>query len=424
MSVRVRVRARRAQSVRCKRRAALPTQRAHHDLLLRLDLQHLQHEAEEIGAARRAAEDAAHLAHLHREVHQRCRAHAEAALLPVGHGIDLVARDALHKVLRIRPMHCARRRVRGIGARHCGGLRVPWPRLGGPGFAPVRSRGAAASKRTQALHALLTQARGGGAHKLGLTWRFSARCCSLARACGRSVPAGAAAAGSDRRERARGSALSHAAALARPRSRNNADRSHGDCGAADRVAPRQQRARPQRGALVRVAQLARRPCILRSPSHVPHATALRARRPRARRSPAAARAVRRARVLPAAQLICAADVLHMPLALTGEALAAEVRVRVRSLHHAAGCMHASARCCVVATRASADAASTQHNEATYLVKTYNRPPVVFTRGQGCVLYDTDGAPLAPAPSAARTDTASDDSVPQTKRIWISLLASR
>jgi hypothetical protein len=86
----------------------------------------------------------------------------------------------------------------------------------------------------------------------------------------------------------------------------------------------------------------------------------------------------------------------MPFALTGEALAAEVRVRVRSLRHAAdACM--PPRDAALLRRASADAASTQHNEATYIVKTYNRPPVVFTRGQGCVLYDTDGAPLALAP---------------------------
>jgi hypothetical protein len=75
-------------------------------------------------------------------------------------------------------MHSARRRVRGIGARHCGGLLVAWPRLGGPGVAPVRSRGAAAGKRTQALNAHLTQARG---TKLGLTWRFRARLLTRAR---------------------------------------------------------------------------------------------------------------------------------------------------------------------------------------------------------------------------------------------------
>jgi hypothetical protein len=33
----------------------------------------------------------------------------------------------------------------------------------------------------------------------------------------------------------------------------------------------------------------------------------------------------------------------------------------------------------------------QHNESTYIVKTYNRPPVVFTHGKGCVVYDTDGS---------------------------------
>ena len=32
----------------------------------------------------------------------------------------------------------------------------------------------------------------------------------------------------------------------------------------------------------------------------------------------------------------------------------------------------------------------QANEAKYVVKTYNRPPIVFTRGKGCVLYDTNG----------------------------------
>ena len=33
----------------------------------------------------------------------------------------------------------------------------------------------------------------------------------------------------------------------------------------------------------------------------------------------------------------------------------------------------------------------QSNEAKYIVKTYNRPPIVFTRGKGSVLYDTNGA---------------------------------
>ena len=42
----------------------------------------------------------------------------------------------------------------------------------------------------------------------------------------------------------------------------------------------------------------------------------------------------------------------------------------------------------------------QHNDDTYVVKTYNRPPVVFTHGKGCILYDTDGALPPPALLAA------------------------
>lgn len=33
----------------------------------------------------------------------------------------------------------------------------------------------------------------------------------------------------------------------------------------------------------------------------------------------------------------------------------------------------------------------QSNDAKYMVKTYSKPPIVFTRGQGCTLYDTEGA---------------------------------
>ena len=62
----------------------------------------------------------------------------------------------------------------------------------------------------------------------------------------------------------------------------------------------------------------------------------------------------------------------------GEELAAEVVVR-----------------CRVALSALCQAADAQRfaqaNEAKYVVKTYNRPPIVFTRGKGCVLYDTNGA---------------------------------
>jgi 4-aminobutyrate aminotransferase-like enzyme len=34
----------------------------------------------------------------------------------------------------------------------------------------------------------------------------------------------------------------------------------------------------------------------------------------------------------------------------------------------------------------------QSSEKQYVLQTYARPKIVFTRGKGCVLYDVDGAP--------------------------------
>ena len=34
----------------------------------------------------------------------------------------------------------------------------------------------------------------------------------------------------------------------------------------------------------------------------------------------------------------------------------------------------------------------QSNEKQYVLQTYARPKIVFTRGKGCMLYDVDGAP--------------------------------
>jgi hypothetical protein len=70
------------------------------DVLVGLDLQHLQDQAEELGRLAHAAERAAHAAQLHGLVDDRLGIEAEALLLPVRRLVDLGADDLLDEVLR------------------------------------------------------------------------------------------------------------------------------------------------------------------------------------------------------------------------------------------------------------------------------------------------------------------------------------
>jgi len=77
----------------------------HHDVLLRLDLQHLQRETEELGGLDVATVDAADETQLHGLVHQQFRREGKALLLPVFGVVDPRADDLLDEVLRIGAVH-------------------------------------------------------------------------------------------------------------------------------------------------------------------------------------------------------------------------------------------------------------------------------------------------------------------------------
>ena len=91
--------------------------RAYHDVLVRLDLEHLENEAQEVCALVGAPVDASEVTQLHGQVHQRGGGDAEAALLPVRHLPHLLAHYLGHQELRVRAVHRVRRRVR-LDARH------------------------------------------------------------------------------------------------------------------------------------------------------------------------------------------------------------------------------------------------------------------------------------------------------------------
>jgi hypothetical protein len=128
------------------------------DVLVGLDLEHLEDEAEEGGGLARAAEGAAEVVELHGLVDERLGGEAEALLLPVGVLVDLRPHDLLHKVLRVRPVHVPRQRVRAV--RHARSL------LSSPLLAPPRlsysnnsEREGTAKTLTLATHVCLTSLR-------------------------------------------------------------------------------------------------------------------------------------------------------------------------------------------------------------------------------------------------------------------------
>jgi len=98
-----------------------------YDVLVWLDLQHLEREAEERGGLAVAAVGSAGVVELHGLVDQRLRGEAEALLLPVGALVDLGAHDLLHQVLWVRPVDALREGVRAVrhrlSARARGALR-------------------------------------------------------------------------------------------------------------------------------------------------------------------------------------------------------------------------------------------------------------------------------------------------------------
>lgn len=85
-----------------------------YDVLVWLDLQHLEREAEERGGLAVAAVGSAGVVELHGLVDQRLRGEAEALLLPVGALVDLCAHDLLHQVLWVRPVDALREGVRAV----------------------------------------------------------------------------------------------------------------------------------------------------------------------------------------------------------------------------------------------------------------------------------------------------------------------
>lgn len=101
------------------------------DVLVGLDLQHLEREAEERGGLAVAAVGPAGVVELHSLVDQRLGGEAEALLLPVGALVDLGAHNLLHQVLRVRPVDALREGVRAV--RHHFGNRAPRSPLAGGG---------------------------------------------------------------------------------------------------------------------------------------------------------------------------------------------------------------------------------------------------------------------------------------------------
>lgn len=85
-----------------------------YDVLVWLDLQHLEREAEERGGLAVAAVGSAGVVELHSLVDQRLRGEAEALLLPVGALVDLGAHDLLHQVLWVRPVDALREGIRAV----------------------------------------------------------------------------------------------------------------------------------------------------------------------------------------------------------------------------------------------------------------------------------------------------------------------
>lgn len=98
-----------------------------YDVLVWLDLQHLEREAEERGGLAVAAVGSAGVVELHGLVDQRLRGEAEALLLPVGALVDLGAHDLLHQVLWVRPVDALREGIRAVRHRLSA---APAPRFG------------------------------------------------------------------------------------------------------------------------------------------------------------------------------------------------------------------------------------------------------------------------------------------------------
>lgn len=84
------------------------------DVLVGLDLEHLEGEAEEGGGLAVAAVGAAGVVELHGLVDEGLGGEAEALLLPVGALVDLGPDDLLHQVLRVRPVDALRQGVRAV----------------------------------------------------------------------------------------------------------------------------------------------------------------------------------------------------------------------------------------------------------------------------------------------------------------------
>ena len=92
------------------------------DVLVGLDLEHLEGEAEEGGRPAVAAMGAAGVVELHGLVDEGLRREAEALPLPVVGLVDLGPHDLLYQVLRVRAVDAPSHGVRAV--RHCSGLSV------------------------------------------------------------------------------------------------------------------------------------------------------------------------------------------------------------------------------------------------------------------------------------------------------------
>ena len=88
------------------------------DLLVGLDLKHLQHQAQEVGGLALAAMRAAHAPQLDGLLDERLGGEGEALVLPVDGLVDFLTHDLLHQVLRVGAVH---RLGQGVGAVGHGG---------------------------------------------------------------------------------------------------------------------------------------------------------------------------------------------------------------------------------------------------------------------------------------------------------------
>lgn len=131
------------------------------DVLLGLDLEHLQDETHERGWLPVPAVGASEVVELHSLVDEGLCREPETLLLPVRILVNLRAEDLLHQILRVRPVDALRRRVRTV-RHHTPAAETPSPRLPSSPVFP-RKRTVCVRERERTVAEELGRAPGGRA---------------------------------------------------------------------------------------------------------------------------------------------------------------------------------------------------------------------------------------------------------------------